>query len=104
MSIDLSDPFIRTVAGGLAIAIILGTYHYIVTLVKLNVINQKFSNILSEMDSLHKEHEKKISSVKKADDIIIKELLEQYDNKVKEIYETNKQSSSLYGSILRPAA
>ncbi len=36
MIINLSDPFTATVAGGIFVAMIIGTYHYVRTLVQLN--------------------------------------------------------------------
>ncbi|MCK9418851.1 MAG: hypothetical protein M0R70_05655 [Nitrospirae bacterium] len=47
MTIDIIDPFTRTIAGGIILMIIGGTYHYISTLVKLNITDKKLSNILS---------------------------------------------------------
>lgn len=106
MIINLSDPFTAalaaTIIGTLVAAAILGAYRNSATRIELNLTNKKLSNILSEIDSLHKEHEKKISNIKKVDGEIIQHLLEQYDKKVKEIYEANKPSLSIYGA-LRPS-
>jgi len=86
MIIDLTDPFTATIIGGLIVAAILGAYHYIKTVVQLNFTEKKISNILSEMDSLHKDYKNQISKIKEVDNKIFKALLETYDQKLIEIY------------------
>jgi hypothetical protein len=89
MIIDLTDPFFGPIAAGLVLMIIAGTYHYIATLVLLKKMNQQFSNILSEINTLHKEYKNQISKIKKIDDKIIRELLERYDNQIAELIKHN---------------
>jgi len=82
MVINLTDPLFVPIATGIVIALVLGTYHYVKTLVELNLTNKKLSNILSEMDSVHKDYKDQISKIKKIDDEKIKTLFETYDSKI----------------------
>lgn len=65
MIIDLASPLWGSIAAGLFLMIIAGTYHYIVTLITLYEVNKKFGNVLSEMDMLHKDYKKEISKIRK---------------------------------------
>jgi hypothetical protein len=53
MILDLSDPLTGTVIGGLVLMITGGTYHYVLTLIRLKVTDKKFSDVLSELDTIH---------------------------------------------------
>jgi len=65
MILDLSDPFTGTIAGGIVLLIIGGTYHYIVSLVTFIKTKEQLSNVFSELDTLHKNYKNEIADIKK---------------------------------------
>lgn len=85
MIIDLASPLYGSIAAGIVLMIIAGTYHYIRTLVQLNFTEKKLSNILSEMDSLHANYKKKIASIHGANFEAIKNIIAQNDENIKAI-------------------
>ena len=104
MIINLADPFWGSLAAGLLLVIIVGTYHYIRTLVTLNVTNKQLSNILSELNSLKTNHEEIISKINKdkKEEIekTIKLALEFVSKRVDEIIKHN-QPPAKYKSFLQ---
>lgn len=64
MIIDLATPLWGSIAAGFFLMIIAGTYHYGITLLKLNLTDKKLSDILSELNSLQKEHKNEISKIR----------------------------------------
>lgn len=90
MVIDLASPFWGSIVAGTVLMIGAGTYHYIKTLVTLNFTEKKISNIISEMDSLHKDYKNQISKIKEIDEEKFKKLLDYYDNKISNIVKHNR--------------
>lgn len=105
MLINLSDPFWRTlIAGGILLAAA-GTYHYIRTLITLYMVNKRFSNLLSEIDSLQRHQKKEITEINKKhkEEKIkaIEKALDIYDKKMDEILKHNKPPYSGSSNKLR---
>ena len=87
MIIDLLSPFWGSLIIGILLMIILGTYHYVRTLVTLNVTNKQLSNVLSELYSLQKNHKEEITDIKKRN----KEEMEKIQNSKKDFLEMEKE-------------
>lgn len=102
MTINLSDPFWRSFFGGLAIAIILGAYHYVITLFKLDKVTKEFGNVLSELDMLNKKYKKDISNIEKrhenSTDRIIQKLANKYEEDIQKLLKHYTPPLSSYGS------
>ena len=96
MTIDLMTPLWGTIAAGILLMIIAGTYHYIRTLVQLNLTEKKLSNILSEMDSLHTNYKKEIAGIKGAS-------LENIKNIVAQNHESMRELIEKYHRLVSPA-
>jgi hypothetical protein len=100
MTINLSDPILGPVAIGIVLMIIGGTYHYVLTLIKLKVTDKKFSDVLSELDSLHKNYKAEIADIKTHHkDIMtrsISHVIDRYDKKIDEFIEHNKPSGNAF--------
>mgnify|MGYP001612994610 CR=1 len=90
MIIDLLSPFWGSLIIGILLMIILGTYHYVRTLVTLNVTNKQLSNVLSELYSLQKNHKEEITDIKKRNKEEMEKILNLYTNKIDEILKHNK--------------
>ncbi len=65
MTIDLSNPIVIGVSISIISAAILGIIHYVKTLVQLNFTDKKLSNVISELDTLHKNYKNEIADIKK---------------------------------------
>lgn len=85
MIIDLSDPFTGTLAGGIVLMIVGGTYHYIVSLVRFNKTDKQLSNVLSELDTLNKDYKAEISNIKK-----------RHSNQLEQSLQLTKNAIALY--------
>ena len=74
--------------------IIGGTYKYVLTLIRLNETDKKLSNILSEMDTLHKSYKNEIAQIKKIQNAETPRAFEQavdaYDRKMIKFLDQNK--------------
>jgi hypothetical protein len=94
MIINLSDPFTGTIAGGIVLMIIAGTYHYISMHIKLNFTEKKLSDVLSELDTLHKNYKDEIADIKKRHGYEITRAIEHaidtYANRMDKFLENNK--------------
>jgi len=64
MTIDLSNPIVIGVSISLMVAIILGTLHYLRTLILIKVTDKKLSDVLSELNMLHQNYKKEITDIK----------------------------------------
>ena len=86
MTIDLADPIVIGVSITVISAIFLGTYHYIKTLITLNVTNEKFRNVLSELDTLHKKYKDEIAEINKRSEKeltnTVNDIFTLYDKKI----------------------
>lgn len=111
MVIDLTDPLFGPIAAGLIIALIVGTYHYIRTLVTLNVTNKKLGNILSELYSLQQKHKEEITKInkdskEKTGEIIIKILsqqnkeLEHFIEKIENISKSFQSKQEIIDAVI----
>ncbi len=71
-----------------------GSYHYVITLVTLNITNKQLSDVLSELNSLQKNHKEIISKINKDKDTEISKAIERaidiYDKKMNEILKHNQ--------------
>jgi hypothetical protein len=63
MIINLSDPFFGTIAASLIVAIIIGTWHYVKLALAKKTAENQLSDVLSEINSLHKKHQEEISKI-----------------------------------------
>jgi len=96
MIINLASPLWGSIAAGIILMIIAGTYHYIRTLVQLNFTEKKLSNILSEMDSLHAKYKEEIAGIKGTS-------LENIKNIMKQNQESTEEILAKYHRLVPPA-
>jgi hypothetical protein len=96
MIINLASPLYGSIAAGIILMIIAGTYHYIRTLVQLNFTEKKLGNILSEMDSLNAKHKEEIAGIKGAS-------LEHIKNIIKQNQKSTEQLLAKYHRLVPPA-
>ncbi len=96
MIINLASPLYGSIAAGIILMIIAGAYHYIRTLVQLNLTEKKLSNILSEMDSLHAKHKEEIAGIHGAS-------LENIKNIIKQNQENTEKLLEKYHRLVPPA-
>ena len=93
MTVDLYTPLAGTIAGGLILMLIGGMYHYIFTLIKLNLTDKKLGYIISELDTLHKDYKKEISKINDKHKTEMTQGLERaldiYDQKFNQILHKN---------------
>jgi len=106
MTFDLSNPIVIGVSIAVISAIILGTYHYIKTLVQLNFTDKKLSNVLSELNTLHQNYKNEIADIKKrhGDELTqaVERALDVYDKKMDKFLEHNKSpkyTNALYTAL-----
>jgi hypothetical protein len=85
MIIDLASPLWGSIAAGIFLMIIAGTYHYIRTLVQINFTEKKLSNILSEMDSLHAKYKEEIAGINEVSLENVKKIATQNNENIKEL-------------------
>ncbi len=82
---------------------IVGAYHYALTLVKLKVTDKKLSDVLSEMDTLHRNYKDEIADIKKRNKSEIAKAIEfaidTYDKKMDKFLENNKSTKHGWASL-----
>jgi len=95
--IDLASSLWGSIAAGIVMMIIAGSYHYIRTLVTLNITNKQLDNILSELNSMQKNYKETISKINEDKNAEISKAIERaldiYGNKIDEILKHNKPRS-----------
>lgn len=103
MTIDLSNSIVIGVFISIISATILGIVHYVKTLVQLNFTDKKLSNVLSELDALHKNYKKEIADIKKrhSDELerAIDLVIARYEQKMDALLEQNKPQKPGWGSL-----
>lgn len=96
MIIDLTSPLWGSIAAGIILMIIGGTYHYSKMLVTLNITNKQLSNILSELDLLQKNYKETTSKIHEDRNTFVSREVElPRDNYVKKIDELLIQTKDL---------
>ena len=97
MIVDITCPPWANIIGGLAVAILLGTWHY----VKLNLAKQladkKISDLLSEINIIHTKYKKEIANIHKTNHEekikAMETVLNRYDKKIDEFLKHNIKTS-----------
>jgi hypothetical protein len=109
MTIDLSNPIVIGVSISIISAAILGIVHYGRTLAQLDFTNKKLSNVLSELDALHKNYKQDVADIKKrhGNDLTkaVEHALNVYDEKMDKFIEHNKTPRGfIYGDSVAELA
>ena len=91
--IDFANPIVIGVSIAVISATILGIAHYGRTLAQLNFTDKKLSNVLSELDALHKNYKDEISDIKKRHGKEMEEALDRamavYDRRMEKLIQNN---------------
>jgi len=87
MIIDLMTPLWGGIVAGIVLAVILGLFRFMAISVEKKAIEKKFLDLVSELESLQKNHKNEITSIKETSLEIIKNNFIEYHKAMKEILE-----------------